>query len=46
MCIRDRFDDGEAYDLYGNGMPRDDWRRANVNALIEQVHGVCAGLSL
>lgn len=37
------FDDGEAYDLYGNGMPRDDWRRANVNALIEQVHGVCAG---
>lgn len=37
------FDDGEAYDLYGNGMLRDDWRRANVNALIEQVHGVCAG---
>lgn len=37
------FDDGDAYEKYGNGQPRDDWRRSNVNALIEQVHGVCEG---
>lgn len=37
------FDDGESYEKYGNGQPRDDWRRSNVNELIEAVHGVCSG---
>lgn len=37
------FDDGEAFALYGKGMSRDDWRRENINLLIEQVHGICDG---
>ncbi len=29
------FDDGETYALYGGDMPLDDWRRNNVNMMIE-----------
>ncbi len=29
------FDDDEAYEEYGNGMARDDWRRANVSAFVK-----------
>ncbi len=32
------FDDSEAYGLYGNGMSLEDWRRYNVNTLIETVY--------
>lgn len=29
------FDDAEAYAKYGDGKPLDDWRRSNINAMIE-----------
>ena len=29
------FDDAASYAIYGNGLPLADWRRANVNALVE-----------
>ena len=37
------FDDGESYEKYGNGQPRDDWRRSNANELIEAGHGGSCG---
>lgn len=30
--------DGDSYAKFGNGMNRDDWRRENVNKLIEQIN--------
>lgn len=30
--------DGSSYAKFGNGMKRDDWRRRNVDLLIEQIH--------
>lgn len=33
-----RFDDGKSYRKYGNGMSLGDWRRHNVDLLIESVH--------
>lgn len=34
-----KFDaDGASYAKFGNGMPRNDWRRHNVDLLIEQLH--------
>lgn len=32
-----KFPDDDSYSKYGNGMARDDWRRDNVNKLIEQL---------
>ncbi|MDE6121440.1 MAG: family 10 glycosylhydrolase, partial [Muribaculaceae bacterium] len=32
------FPDNESYALYGKGMKRDDWRRKNVDLLIEEIH--------
>lgn len=32
------FDDENAYILYGNGMEKDDWRRNNVNLLVESAY--------
>ncbi|MCH5327647.1 MAG: family 10 glycosylhydrolase, partial [Coprobacter sp.] len=32
------FPDDNSYALYHNGMTRDDWRRNNVNTLIEELH--------
>lgn len=32
------FPDSESYAKYGNGMPRDDWRRQNVDFLIRDIH--------
>ncbi len=32
--------DQDAYDLYGGGMARDDWRRDNVNRMIDTVYKV------
>ena len=32
------FDDGAAYQKYGAGMQKDDWRRNNVNLLVDAVH--------
>ncbi|MCM1517913.1 MAG: family 10 glycosylhydrolase [Pseudoflavonifractor sp.] len=34
------FPDGAAYRKYGNGMKLADWRRHNVDMLIEELHGV------
>ncbi|HEY0272052.1 MAG TPA: family 10 glycosylhydrolase, partial [Chitinophaga sp.] len=31
------FNDGASYRRYGQGMPRDDWRRANVDSLITRI---------
>ena len=30
-----KFDDDEAYEIYGNGLSHDDWRRENVNKMVE-----------
>jgi len=32
------FDDSEAYDLYGEGVNKADWRRNNVNLLVEETY--------
>ncbi|WP_346870088.1 family 10 glycosylhydrolase [Clostridium sp. UBA5119] len=32
------FNDDTSYSKYGNGINKDDWRRANVNTLIQKVH--------
>ncbi len=32
------FNDNTSYSKYGNGINKDDWRRANVNALIQKVY--------
>lgn len=32
------FNDETSYSKYGNGINKDDWRRANVNTLIQKVH--------
>ncbi len=32
------FNDGTSYNKYGNGINKDDWRRANVNTLIQKVY--------
>ncbi|WP_346936207.1 family 10 glycosylhydrolase [Clostridium sp.] len=32
------FDDNTSYSKYGNGMNKDDWRRNNVNTLIQKVY--------
>lgn len=32
------FDDAASYEKYGNGQDKGDWRRENVNILIEQIH--------
>lgn len=32
------FPDDKSYGVHGNGMKRDDWRRQNVDLLIEQLH--------
>ncbi len=32
------FNDDTSYSKYGNGINKDDWRRANVNALIQKVY--------
>ncbi|MGN1121104.1 MAG: family 10 glycosylhydrolase, partial [Eubacteriales bacterium] len=32
------FDDSAAYELYGAGMDKADWRRANVNVLVEETY--------
>lgn len=34
-----KFNDDISYSRFGNGMNRNDWRRNNVNLLIEQLHG-------
>lgn len=34
-----KFNDDASYAKFGNGMNRADWRRNNVNLLIEQLHG-------
>ncbi len=36
------FPDNKSYQKYGNGMIRDDWRRENVNLLIEGLHKTIA----
>ncbi len=36
------FPDDKSYEQYGNGMNRDDWRRHNVDLLIEQLHNTIA----
>ncbi len=33
------FNDAAAYQAYGNGANLDDWRRANVNAMVRKVYG-------
>lgn len=39
-----KFDgDGASYARFGNGMGRDDWRRHNVDLLIEQLHSTIKG---
>ncbi len=32
------FDDQASYQMYGNGADKDDWRRANVNAMVRAVY--------
>ncbi len=32
------FDDAESYSKYGNGMNKEDWRRENVNTLVNLLH--------
>ena len=32
------FDDGGSYAVYGDGSPRDDWRRENINKLVKACH--------
>lgn len=32
------FPDSKSYEKYGNGMTRNDWRRKNVDLLIEEIH--------
>lgn len=32
------FDDAESYSKYGNGMNKEDWRRENVNTLVNSLH--------
>ncbi len=39
-----KFDDDAAFDKYGKGAKRADWRRANVNKLIAQVDATVHGL--
>lgn len=39
------FPDGRSYARYGRGMKRDDWRRANVDSLIADVHRAVRGSS-
>ena len=34
---RSGIDDDKAYKMYGNGMSKDDWRRENVNTLLQEV---------
>jgi len=34
------FPDDVTYELYGDGMARDDWRRDNVNRMVERVYNV------
>jgi len=34
---RDGIDDDATYKMYGNGMSKDDWRRENVNTLLQDV---------
>lgn len=36
----EQFPDNESYAKYGNGMKRDDWRRKNVDMLIEGLHNL------
>ena len=36
------FPDDKSYGVYGNGMDRGDWRRQNVDKLIEQLHNTIA----
>ncbi len=36
----DTFDDAEAYHRYGDGMSLGDWRRANVDSLISELHAL------
>lgn len=38
------FPDDNSYAKYGNGMDRGDWRRQNVDQLIEMVHDTIAGI--
>lgn len=38
------FPDDKSYRKYGNGMPRDDWRRRNVDLLIKELHERITGL--
>lgn len=38
-----KFNDDLSYNKFGNGMNRNDWRRHNVNLLIEQLHGTIKG---
>lgn len=37
------FPDDASYAKYGNGMPRDDWRRRNVDLLIKDIHDAISG---
>ncbi len=39
-----KFPDEESFRKYGKGMPLADWRRQNVNLLIEEVHGCIASV--
>lgn len=39
---KDEFPDDKSYKKYGNGMDRGDWRRHNVDLLIENLHQVIA----
>jgi len=32
------FPDGKAYQKYGNGLSKDDWRRSNCDSIIKQLH--------
>ena len=32
------FDDGQSYEMYGEGMEKADWRRNNVNLLVQQTY--------
>lgn len=39
------FDDSASYALYGGDMSRGDWRRQNINQMIELVHDTVKGIS-
>jgi uncharacterized lipoprotein YddW (UPF0748 family) len=32
------FDDSFSYNVYGNGIPSDEWRRSNITSLVELIH--------